>query len=296
MNPQNVIFPSTGLHMVRLSIIDNGCISNTYMSPVNVWSMPVANFAPDLVETCEPSLVNFTDLSEDESPYSWSWDFGNGRFSNDQNPTVLYREAGMYTVSLMVTNLNGCSNTYTVNSLITVNPSPQSAFNLYPGNILTISDPTIEISDLSNNASECYYTVGTDSLFLFNTYYTFPDSGNYEIVQFLSNEFGCTDTSIQLVRVDIGYKVYIPGAFTPNEDGNNDVFKIYGEDIATAEIKIFNRWGELLYTSFDPENGWDGKTKLGNKVVPGGIYLYSIDLFDRFGNKYDYDGTVQVLR
>lgn len=296
MQPQNVIFPSTGIHLVKLVIIDNGCTSNTYVSPVNVWTMPVANFIPDLVETCEPSLINFTDLSEDEAPVTWSWDFGNGRFSNEQNPTVLYREAGMYNVSLTVTNINGCTNTYNVNSLVTVNPSPQAAFNLYPGNVLTITDPTIEITDLSNNASECYYTIGTDSIFSFNTYYTFPDSGNYEVVQFLSNEFGCTDTTIQLVRVDIGYKVYIPGAFTPNDDGNNDVFRIYGEDIATAEIKIFNRWGELLYTSFDPENGWDGKTKLGDKIVPGGVYLYSIDLFDRFGNKYDYDGTIQVLR
>jgi gliding motility-associated-like protein len=296
MQPQDVIFPSTGLHLVKLVIIDNGCVSNTYVSPVNVWTMPVANFIPDNVETCEPSLINFTDLSEDETTVSWSWDFGNGRFSNDQNPSVLYREAGMYNVSLTVTNINGCSNTYNVNSLVTVNPSPQAAFNLYPGNVLTITDPTIEITDLSNNASDCYYTIGSDSIFSFNTYYTFPDSGNYEVVQFLSNEFGCTDTTIQLVRVDIGYKVYIPGAFTPNDDGNNDVFRIYGEDIATAEIKIFNRWGELLYTSFDPENGWDGKTKLGDKVVPGGVYLYSIDLFDRFGNKYDYDGTIQVLR
>lgn len=296
MQPQDVIFPSTGLHLVKLLIIDNGCVSNTYVSPVNVWTMPVANFVPDIVETCEPSLISFTDLSEDEVPLTWSWDFGNGRFSNDQNPSVLYREAGFYNVSLTVTNLNGCSNTYNVNSLVTVNPSPQAAFNLYPGNILTITDPTIEITDLSNNASDCYYTIGSDSIFSFNTYYTFPDSGNYEVVQFLSNEFGCTDTTVQLVRVDIGYKVYIPGAFTPNDDGNNDVFRIYGEDIATAEIKIFNRWGELLYTSFDPENGWDGKTKLGDKIVPGGVYLYSIDLFDRFGNKYDYDGTIQVLR
>lgn len=296
MEPQDVIFPSTGLHLVKLVIIDNGCVSNTYISPVNVWTMPVSNFVSDVVETCEPSLINFSDLSEDEAPVSWSWDFGNGRYSNDQNPSVLYREAGMYNVSLTVTNINGCSNTYNVNSLITINPSPQAAFNLYPGNILTIADPTIEITDLSNNASECFYTIGSDSIFSFNTYYSFPDSGNYEVVQFLSNEFGCTDTTIQLVRVDIGYKVYIPGAFTPNDDGNNDVFRIYGEDIATAEIKIFNRWGELLYTSYDPENGWDGKTKLGDKIVPGGLYLYSIDLFDRFGNKYDYDGTIQVLR
>lgn len=296
MQPQNVIFPSTGLHLVKLVIIDNGCVSNTYVSPVNVWNMPVSNFEPNIVETCEPSLINFTDLSEDEAPISWSWDFGNGRLSNDQNPSVLYREAGIYNVSLMVTNINGCSNTYNINSLITVNPSPEAAFNLYPGNILTITDPTIEINDLSNNASTCFYTIGTDSLFSFSTYYTFPDSGNYEVTQFLSNEFGCTDTTFQLVRVDIGYKVFIPGAFTPNDDGNNDVFRIYGEDIATAEIKIFNRWGELLYTSFDPENGWDGKTRLSDKVVPGGLYLYSIDLYDRFGNKYDYDGTVQVLR
>ena len=112
----------------------------------------------------------------------------------------------------------------------------------------------------------------------------------------LRNEFGCKDSSTQIVRIDLGYKVYIPTAFSPNNDGINDRFRIYGEDIYECEIMIFNRWGQLLYTSYDMENGWDGTIRTNNNPVVGGTYVYSISLKDKLGNKFDYDGTITLLK
>ena len=295
-NPIGVRFPSTGVHLVKLTIIDRGCPSVPYTGAINIHEMPVANFEPSSVNVCEPAIIQFNDLSTSDTPLSYSWDFGNGRQSNLREPQTLYSSNGFYDVTLRVTSQNGCVNEYVINDLITVNPSPISAFNLYPGNLISLTSPHIELTDYSVNASECVYTVAGDSLFSFSAEYTFADTGTYEIAQILTNEFGCIDTSMQTIRVDFGYKVYIPTSFTPNNDGRNDYFRIYGEDIARAEIKVFNRWGELLYTSYDFENGWDGTTRLSNSAVPGGVYLYVINLVDKNGNKFDYDGTVTVLR
>jgi gliding motility-associated-like protein len=112
----------------------------------------------------------------------------------------------------------------------------------------------------------------------------------------LRNEEGCVDTAFANVRVDYGFKVYIPSAFTPNDDGLNDLFKVEGEDFEDFSISIYNRWGQLLYTSYDAQNGWDGKTRLSNEVVPGGVYVYSIKLTSKLGIPYTYRGEVTVLR
>ena len=297
INPQDVTFGQTGLQMVKLTIIDRGCVSNTFSAPVTIFTMPVSNFVPDQFEVCEPKLIRFTNISESNgNDLIYNWDFGNEVVSTLENPTALYSRAGKYDVSLTVTSNEGCSNTYSVNDMLTVNPSPQASFNIFPGNVINISDPQIIITDLSTHASECMYIIGTDSIFEFDKTYTFRDSGTYTIYQLLSNEFGCTDSYKQEVRVDLGYKVYIPTSFTPNDDGLNDYFRIYGEDIQTTEIFIYNRWGQMIYSSYDIENGWDGRTKLDGSVVQGGTYIYSIKLVDTHGVKFDYDGTVVVLK
>lgn len=295
-NPQDISFSTTGVHLVKLVIIDYGCPSNPYTAPALVNEMPVANFVPSDVVVCEPALVQFTNLSENSGPLEYAWDFGNDRFSNQPNPSMLYSYDGNYHVSLRVTNQQGCSNEYRMDNLITVHPTPEAGFNLYPGTLITITNPEIELTSLGKNATECVYVIGQDSIFQFNKRYSMPDTGVYRIVQILRNEFGCIDSTSMLLEVDLGYKVYIPTAFTPNDDGKNDRFQIYGEDIAAAQISVFNRWGELLYNSYDFQNGWDGTTRLSDKVAPGGVYLYVIKLVDKYGNTFDYDGTINLVR
>jgi gliding motility-associated-like protein len=124
----------------------------------------------------------------------------------------------------------------------------------------------------------------------------FPDSGSYTITQLAINEFGCLDSTSKNVYVQIGYKLYVPTAFTPNEDGYNDVFRAFGEDIEEFSMRIYDRWGELLYSTFDIDNGWDGKTRLSEKTLPGGIYIYKIQAVDRNGLKNSYEGTLTLLR
>lgn len=295
--PQGVTFNTTGQQLVRLVVIDRGCYSNTYVVPVNVLKMPVANFGANKVETCEPSLITFDNISENENGIlSYSWNFGNGKGSNLESPSILYNSSGVFDVSLTVTDLNNCYDTYQIKDMITVNPSPSSNFVASPLQT-TITNPMVIIEDLSNNATECMYLIGNiDTIFSFDKDYVFADTGTYNITQVLKNQFGCMDSSIQTVRIDLGYKVYIPTAFSPNNDGINDRFRIYGEDIYACEIMIFNRWGQLLYTSYDMENGWDGTIRTNNNPVVGGTYVYSISLKDRLGNKFDYDGTVTLLK
>jgi gliding motility-associated-like protein len=90
---------------------------------------------------------------------------------------------------------------------------------------------------------------------------------------------------------------YIPNAFTPNGDGLNDYFRILGlppENITQFNLQIFNRWGQLVFSSKDILEGWDGK--LNGEVCPEGDYVWVIFYEDNKKTKTSNKGTVTLLR
>lgn len=88
--------------------------------------------------------------------------------------------------------------------------------------------------------------------------------------------------------------IFYPTAFTPNGDGRNDNFIIMGQYVADFQLFIFNRWGELLYTTTDMTEGWDGTFK--GKVMPEGSYIFNADLTDLSGRTFNRSGSVMLLR
>ncbi len=121
----------------------------------------------------------------------------------------------------------------------------------------------------------------TNQIYTYVIYATAIDGG---IIQSISN-------AITIIKEP---KLYYPTAFTPNGDGHNDEFKVGGQYISTFEMKIFNRWGEQMYTSSDINQGWDG-TFRGN-AVPEGTYAFVADLTDFSGRKFTRSGSVVLLR
>ena len=300
-NPQNIEFSGTGPQDVTLIAIEDGCESEPFENTVVVHANPVANFTLSSSVQCSPAYVTFTDASFDANPLQYSWDFGNNTTSAEQNPLVTYSESGNYTVSLEVRNIFGCVNTFEIPSLVEIEPTPDAGFTVSPGTILDIDNPNASFYNFGENADICYYVISTgngiaDTLYNFDVSYTFPDSGNYKVEQFLLNNNGCLDSTSKTIRVDAGFKIFIPTGFSPDADGVNDYFGAFGEDIVEAEIIIFNRWGNVLYRSFDPQAGWDGRTLNGEDYVSPGIYFYEFKLKDKYGVAYNKKGMLSVFR
>jgi gliding motility-associated-like protein len=90
-------------------------------------------------------------------------------------------------------------------------------------------------------------------------------------------------TRITVLSDSCDKNIFIPSAFSPNGDGNNDVFQIYGNCIASMKLSIFNRWGELVFESNDINQGWDGVYKAQSQ--PLGVYVYSLEVEFRDGKK-----------
>ena len=92
------------------------------------------------------------------------------------------------------------------------------------------------------------------------------------------------------------FHFYIPNAFTPNGDNENDVFIGKGEGIADYQLTVFNRWGGVIFYSNNIEEGWDGIPKSASEISPIGAYSYKVDVTDLLGKKHTYTGEVSLLR
>ena len=104
----------------------------------------------------------------------------------------------------------------------------------------------------------------------------------------------CVTSDSMRIIVQNHAKPFIPNSFSPNGDGNNDVFEIYGENIKTVNLRVFNRWGELVYESTNLLKGWDGYYK-GQLQYPG-VYTYDAEIIFLDDTKTEKHGSITLLR
>jgi len=216
------------------------------------------------------------------------WDTGDGNSILDKDSFLhYYASPGNYAVGLELTNSKGCK--YTASKTLTIYDLPVSGFKLFPDKA-DVLNSDIEITDESIGADSVFYRVSDGTLFVGRNFtHEFLDSGSYQFTQWVSNSFGCRDTSDKWVRINFRVAIWVPNSFTPNGDGRNDVFRPYGDGIGTYSLRIFNRWGEKIYHS---DNGvpWDGKN-----AIPG-VYLYRLDVSDYDEVPHYFMGKVHLIK
>jgi gliding motility-associated-like protein len=103
-----------------------------------------------------------------------------------------------------------------------------------------------------------------------------------------------TTTSPRLVAHTLNNKYFVPNAFTPNNNGKSDVFKIESPEIRTMRLMIFNQWGEKIFESSSQQNGWDGT--YNGKQQPVGVYVYALTMTMLDGTVVNKKGTISLIR
>ena len=132
------------------------------------------------------------------------------------------------------------------------------------------------------NCIDCPYPLAT------------PYSHISEYVLTITYNQHCTASDSARIIVKSNPKFFIPNSFTPNGDGNNDVFEIYGEDIKTVVLRVFNRWGEKVFESSNQFNGWDGTYK-GIIQTPD-VFTYDAQITFLDNTKTEQHGSITLIR
>jgi gliding motility-associated-like protein len=280
----------------------HGCTAMATVS-FTVYPMPTAAFTADILAGCEPICVNFSDNSAISNPgtiVAWNWDFGDGNTSTAQNPNHCYTTSGNYSVMLTVKSSDGCTNTITLPNYITAYANPVAVFSASP-QPTTILNAQIYFTDLSINASSWQWNFGdvlNSSSALQNPSFTYFAPTCYPVLLTVTSPNGCTDSTSMPVCIEPDVSIYVPNAFTPNGDGHNETFLPSGTglDPDKYQLWIFDRWGNLIFTTRDINKGWDGKANGGSNVCEVDTYVWKISAIDNNGNSHALIGSVNLLR
>lgn len=128
----------------------------------------------------------------------------------------------------------------------------------------------------------------------FNTSHIYTDQGDFDVTLTSYTSKGCVDTAMARVRVQLMHELYLPSAFTPNNDGMNDIFRLRGTQIVSSTMIIFNQWGQQIFTSDNAEEGWDGT--IGGKTVQNGTYKYIVKADKEDVKNITLTGNISVIK
>ncbi|HIF15179.1 MAG TPA: PKD domain-containing protein, partial [Bacteroidetes bacterium] len=300
---QNIsyFYSDTGAKEVKLTVTDiHGC-KDTDTVVVNIYPLPVVDFYADTVWGCDTLSVSFYDRSQTIDTSTYYWDLGNSQTSTDSIALAYYSQTGVYDVSLTVTNPYGCSNSKTIQDIITVYKSPDAAFNFAPATTSNLGPP-VDFFDASINAVSWSWNFG-DTLPSSisneqNPSHIYSDTGYMYVMLAIQSEETCKDTVYSSIYVKTYHSIFIPNVFTPNGDDINDVFIPVGmlQGIDEYSMHIYNRWGDRIFHTEDKYTAWNGAVNNDPlKLCQNGAYVYFIVARDNEGITTEYKGSVVLI-
>ena len=302
---QIVVSPTVGTTTYCVTLSEEcGSPTTQACTNVSVEAPIVPLIQPSVLDGCEPLEVNFRNVSQGDL-MTTTVNFGDGNirvFEGNQSFAHQYMHSGVYTMNVEVVSVLGCVYNNTFPNLITVHPMPVAMFNHSP-NPVNMFNTDVNFTDLSAGDIATYQWIFEEGVpaysSLKNPKVKFPEGteGIYDVQLVVTTAFGCRDTVVRQVQVVNDVLLYAPNTFTPDGDEFNQTFRVHisGIDMFSFSMQIYNRWGEMIFESFDPAAGWDGT--YNGKVVQDGAYTWLIRARDLFtDNKYEFNGTITIIR
>ncbi len=221
-----------------------------------------------------------------QGKYRWS--------TNDTLPTIKVNPTIQTTYSLTITNSDQC--TASGQTVVTVNPIPSADFIADPAETTT----GVQISFTILNAVNVNSTIWRFGDGLYNagqmtTQHIYTDTGLYSVSLIISSAKNCLDTITKKNYVIIHKRqfIWIPSAFTPNGDGNNDLLSVMGE-IKSMHLDVYNQWGLLIFSSESQTVSWDGKYK--GVEQPEGNYVFIFNGINTSNETVKEQGLITLIR
>jgi gliding motility-associated-like protein len=242
--------------------------SHIFVQKLSQHEQPLATLGNDTT-LCENEAL-ILDATSVGATYLWQ----DGSTDSIYQPTA----TGTYWVEV---NVNGCRSIDTIHVLYELPPTVDI------GNDTTLCEGEVLILNASSpGLSYLWQDNSTDSTFVAS------QAGNYNVM--VSNTCGTDSDELSIEFLDCGCPFYVPNSFTPNGDFVNDEFSsVFNCDFSEFNMRIFNRWGQLIFETNSPNQSWDGKYK--GTLSPIGVYVYQVNYTfeNEFKTKY---GTVSLVR
>lgn len=285
----NILFTRPNATKNYYVTISDLCLSEPGIDTVTIYIgkpvTPLFEAAPKEVCIQTDVLIKLTNYNE---LFTYRWSFGDGDTLYDFKLDSIYYtfyKPGCYDVNIASVTDFGCFSQRTVSCAVKVLNQPEARFETYPPAPTNIN-PIMVFNDISVGGVKTVWYVEDDTLYNVERFQReFSEFEQpFDVKLVVTSSDGCVDS--MHTALDFNYEtiLYYPKAFTPNQDGVNDVFEIVGEAIEAEgfELIIYDRWGHEVFTSRDVSLGWNGFMKDGSRA-PQGVYPFVLTYFNNLG-------------
>ena len=276
----------------------NGCSSDTIQATITVLPLPISTFSANVLQGCVPLSVDFS--ADVLNNTSYTWQTSNQLNASGAQTTLDFQINGSFSVTLTAT-LNGCSSSTTIANMIEVDNYPVAAFEP-SSQVFTEPNQALSFWNSSVGATTYQWNFGeggSSSEEAPTHIFDIENEGTTVLLYAYSN-LGCSDTASYYIGFDPGLVYYIPNSFTPDADQFNQTFlPIFtsGIDPYNYQLLIYNRWGEVIFESLNPEFGWDGTFGQQGNPCPVGTYTYMITVkLPSVDKRQTIKGHVNLIR
>ena len=268
-----------------------GCDADTRSGLVYVMPLPVANAGPDAV-ICFGNTIRLN--GSGGRFYQWS---PSTYLSNTsiQNPTVISAPPGILTYLLNVTNAAGCRSLKSDTVVIKILPPVK----IFAGNDTSISiNQPLQLNAIDvNNSGFINYTwspsFGLNAIFIKNPVAVLNRDITYSVTA--QTAAGCVAKDDISIKVFLGPEIYVPNAFTPNNDGLNDILKPILIGIKQLKyFAVYNRYGQQVYLTSVQGKGWNGM--VNGEMQNTGAFVWIVEAEDYKGNILKRKGTAILIK
>lgn len=272
---------------------------------VNLHTLPTVVFEGDDLTGCVPHTVNFTNLTNaSDLGANCLWTINGQTFTGCTDLEYTFNAEFCYDVSLQVESPFGCVSDTTFLDYVCVDGYPTANFTYnpqYPTSVNNIVDFTnVSVGGATYN----WAFEGQGSTNETNPRITFGNvkqATEITVCLEVASQYGCIDKVCHDIEFKDEFAMHVPNTFTPDEDNYNPVFlPVFPPDseIHDYHLIIFNRWGEVLFESFDYQVGWNGTYGVGStKILKDGAYIWKIKVSEGPENKQrEFVGHVTLLR
>ncbi len=290
-------FPSIGSYKVKLIVEDTVFCNSPDSTEQTVRINPnvKAQF-----NTSTRGCVPYTPVFKNTSlgGLSWLWQFGDGTTSTDFEPAHTYSLVGSYDVRLIAFDSTTCNRVDTSAFFtVTVYPIPTANFTWSPNP--PVENTRTNFTNLSAGATRYLWDFGDGTTSTdVNPSHQFNKTDTFDVMLVAFNDADCADTVMLPVVTLINPLLAVPNAFTPGRFSgssfNNGVIKVEGFGISKMSWKIYNRWGQLVFSTSNVAQGWDGTFKGALQAMD--VYTYTLDAEFSDGQKVRKTGDITLLR
>lgn len=289
-NTNSISLQNSGLYFLTAT---NNCGSFSDSINITVNKIPNVNFSNSPL--CLGTLSSFFDSSfvNNSSIVQWNWNFGDGNFSNEQNPTHIYSTLNDFNVTLNVTTNAGCLGTYSEILSVNENNYIPILFNNSP---IECSNELINLQILNPESSIIYQWNGPNNFTSNSTVINIDANqnsiGTYSVFSIFE---GCQS---QIVETSVSIKsllnnvVNIPNVITPNDDGINDEinFHLLFSNCYQIDVLILNRWGNVVFNQNNINSSFKGIDNQGEELSDG-VYFYKLKI-----DENEFIGNISIIR